>query len=74
MGSGKSKSDQELFDPSDVNVEFPPTRRRDEVLIRLKAQEGAMNLMKTYLALKIICEKIEGQLNILGEADTDILN
>lgn len=64
----KPKTDLELFDPSDVEWEVLPQKRRDQVTIRLTATEGSMNLMKTYLALVMICEKVELQLGILEMA------
>jgi len=59
-------TDQELFDITDVEWEIEKTNRRDRVTIILKS-ETAMSVLKTYLALKMICEKIEIELNILDE-------
>jgi hypothetical protein len=60
--------DSRLFDASDVTYDFPRTSKRNEVLVRLRAESGQMNLLKTYFALKMLCEKIENDLNILEEA------
>lgn len=59
--------DHELFDCADVTWEIEDSKRSDQIKIILKS-EGTFNLMKTYLALKMICEKIEFELNILGDA------
>lgn len=59
--------EESLFDCSDVTWEVEDTKRRDQIKIILKT-EGTFNLVKTYLALKMITEKIEMQLNILDEA------
>lgn len=68
----RDRTDLELFDPSDVTWEVLPTKRRDRVTIQLTSSEGSMNVLKTYLALKLICDKIEAQLNIMAEcSDTE---
>ncbi len=61
-------TDAEQFDPSDVTWEIVDSKRTDQITIVLKS-EGKFNLMKTYLALKMICEKIEMELNILEDAE-----
>lgn len=58
----------DLFDCSDVTWEVEDSKRSDQIKIILKT-EGTFNLIKTYLALKMICEKIEGQLHIMDEAE-----
>lgn len=60
--------DSDLFDCSDVTWEVLESKRSDKVTIVLKS-EGTFNLMKTYLALKMITEKIELELNIMDEAE-----
>ncbi len=60
--------DTDLFDCADVTWEIEETKRADQIKIILRS-EGTFNLMKTYLALKMITEKIESQLNILEEAE-----
>jgi hypothetical protein len=61
--------DAGLFDASDVEWAVIETKRRNKVNIELTSSEGSMNVVKIYLALKMICEKIEGQLNIMDECD-----
>lgn len=60
--------DADLFDPSDVTWEVVETKRRDKINILLTSTEGSMNLMKTYLALKLLTEKLEVQLGIMERA------
>lgn len=60
--------DADLFDCNDVTWEVLESKRNDRVTIVLKS-EGTFNLMKTYLALKMITEKIELELNIMDEAE-----
>ncbi len=60
--------DYDLFDCTDVTWEIEDSKRTDQIKIILKS-EGKFNLMKTYLALKMICEKIERELNILEDAE-----
>lgn len=60
--------DSDLFDCNDVTWEVVESKRNDRVTIVLKS-EGNFNLMKTYLALKMITEKIELELNIMDETD-----
>jgi hypothetical protein len=60
--------DVDKFDPSDVTWEIEETKRRDVVKIVLRT-ETSFNLMKTYLALKMMCEKIEVQLGIMEKAE-----
>lgn len=60
--------DTDLFDPSDVTWEILDSRRTDQITIILKS-EGRFNLMKIYLALKMITEKIELELNIMEDAE-----
>lgn len=60
--------DADLFDCSDVTWEVEDSKRSDQVKIILKS-ETKFNLLKTYLALKMITEKIELELNILDEAE-----
>lgn len=62
--------DAELFDPSDITWEIAPSKRNDRVTIVLKS-EGSFNLMKIYLGLKMIAEKIELELNILEQASDE---
>lgn len=69
--SNKTKTDLELFNPSDVEFSFPYSKRHDEVFIKLKATEGKMNLMKTYLALVMLVEKLESDLGILEQASEE---
>lgn len=63
------KTDQELFDITGVSWDILPSKRRDQVTLVLKCHEGTMSVLKTYLALKMIAEKIELELNIMDEAD-----
>lgn len=60
--------DAGLFDCSDVTWEILPSKRNDQITIVMKC-EGSFNLIKTYLSLKRMAEKIEQQLNIMDEAD-----
>ncbi len=60
--------DSFLFDCSDVTWEIEDTKRNDQIKIILKS-EGRFNLMKTYLSLKMLCEKIELELNIMEQAE-----
>lgn len=60
-------SDLELFDCSDVTWEIEDSKRSDQIKIILKT-EGRFNLLKTYLSLKMITEKIELELNIMDTA------
>lgn len=62
------RMDAELFDASDVTWEIAPSKRNDRVTIVLKS-ETSFNLMKIYLAIKMMSEKIETELNILEQAD-----
>lgn len=57
-------TDQELFDTSDVTWEVVKSKRRDQITLILKT-EGSFSIMKTYLALQMICEKIELEMNIM---------
>lgn len=68
MSKRKSVWDADLFDASDVTWEVLESKRRDRVTIVLHSEEP-FNLTKTYLALKLLTEKIELELNILDEAD-----
>lgn len=70
--SRKNKTDLELFDPSDVTWEVLPSKRRDEVLLRLKCTEGTMNVMKTYSSLLMIIEKMELELGIISECSDTV--
>lgn len=63
--------DAGVFDTSDVTWEIVETKRRDKVNIQLTCTEGSMSVVKTYLALKMICEKIETELNILDQASDE---
>ncbi len=56
----------EMFDTGDVTWEIEETKRKDIVKIILKT-DTSFNLMKTYLSLKMLCEKIETQLGIMEE-------
>lgn len=56
------------FDTGDVTWEIEETKRADTIKVVLKT-ETRFNLLKTYLALKMICEKIERELGILDEAE-----
>lgn len=56
--------DADLFDCSDVTWEVIKSKRRDQVTIVLKT-EGSFSIMKTYLALQMICEKIEKEMHIM---------
>lgn len=63
-------SDQELFDPSDVTWDIEKSKRRDQIKIVLTSADGSpMSVLKTYLALLMICEKIEIEMNIMPAAD-----
>ena len=46
------------FDPGDVTWQIEETKKRNQVRILLEC-EGSFNLLKTWLALKMIVEKIE---------------
>lgn len=64
---GRKRTDLDIFDCSDVTWEIEPSKRRGEVRILLKAEEQ-FNLMKIYLSLLMMAEKIELELNIFEEA------
>lgn len=68
MNRKELRNQTDLFDTGDVTWEIEETKRRDQIKIVLST-ETSFNLMKTYLALKMICEKIEVQLGIMDEAD-----
>jgi hypothetical protein len=68
MNKKELKRDLELFDAGDVTWEIEETKRRDQIKIILST-ETSFNLMKTYLSLKMICEKIEVQLGIMEETE-----
>lgn len=61
-------SDAVRFSVDDVEWQIKPTRKKNEIHIVLTS-ETDFNLIKTYLSLKAMCEKIEIQLNILDEAE-----
>lgn len=69
MADEDDLTDQELFDITGVSWDILPSKRRDQVTLVLKCHEGTMSVMKTYLALKMIAEKIELELNISAEAE-----
>lgn len=58
--------DSDLFDISDVTVEFRPTRNRRQVSLLLKS-ETDFNLMKYYLSLKTHLEQLETEIGIMNE-------
>lgn len=57
----------EMYDASDVTWEIEETKRNDVIKIVFKT-EGRFNLIKTYLAMKLMVETIETQLGIMEEA------
>lgn len=62
------RSDADLFDASDVEYDIKPSKKRNEIDIRLKS-ESDFNLLKIYLSLMSICQKIETELNIMEDAE-----
>lgn len=58
----------DMFDASDVEYEVLPSKKRTQVDIRLKS-ETDFNLIKIYLGLKSICDKIETELGIMEAAE-----
>lgn len=58
----------DMFDASDVEWEIKETKRADKIHIILSS-ERRFNLIKTYLSLKLLVEKLELQLGLMEEAD-----
>lgn len=61
--------DAGIFDASDIEWKVLDSKRRNKVNIELTCADGTMNVVKTYLALRLICEKIEAELNIMDECE-----
>ena len=59
-------SDNELFDISDVQIEFQRTRGMCKVYMIMKS-ETPFNLLKYYLALKQYITDLENEIGILEE-------
>lgn len=64
----KRDTDFSLFDCSDVEVEILPSKRRDQVDIRLTS-DSDLNLLRIYGALQNIIMKLERELEIMEEAE-----
>lgn len=58
----------EMYDSSDVDVKIDNVGRR-KVVVTFRATEGDFNLVKLYLSLKDLTEKIEGELGLLETAE-----
>jgi hypothetical protein len=58
----------DMYDASDVTWEIKETKRADKVHIILST-EGRFNLIKTYLGLKLLVEKIETQIGVMEETE-----
>jgi len=55
----------EIFDPSDVTWEMPKTKTRRKVML-VATSETDFNLMKLYLSLVALTEKIEEEMGIMS--------
>lgn len=56
-------TDAELFDPSDVEIDFTKSKNIKEITLVMKSQTP-FNLIKFYLALKDYVEGMEDELGI----------
>lgn len=59
------------FDCSDVTWEIEESKRKDVVKIILRT-DTSFNLIKIWLALKYMCEKIDTQMGFMENADEDV--
>jgi hypothetical protein len=66
----KERFPAEMYDSSDVKVEIASIGRR-KVVVTFKATEADFNLVKFYLSLKDLTERIAGELGILEKAEGD---
>ncbi len=57
----------EMYNTDDVTFSMKDGRRRNEVILIAKS-DSDLNLVKYYLALKAFIEKIEVEMDIMGEA------
>ncbi len=56
----------DMYDASDVTWEIKETKRADKIHIILSS-EGRFNLIKTFLSLKLLVEKLETQIGYMEE-------
>ena len=53
-----------MFDTSDVSYDWTQSKSGLEIVLTMTS-EGRFNLMKTYLALKLLVEKIETEIAVM---------
>lgn len=61
------------FDCSDVTWEVEDTKRNNVVRITLKC-DGRFNLIKIWLSLRMICEKLDTQMGYMESTDESVKN
>lgn len=66
---GKGKSDLELFDISDIEVDFVKTKSLTEVLLRVRSQEP-INLMRFYLFLSDYVARMADEIGVIEGCET----